>query len=184
MITLFFSYQEENNLSIKNIASIFALTLSISTVHANLIQPSELQVDKGHISNTALSRDFVQKNSVEENIAESDVLDRLSSVAVKTVRNFSQIGIASWYGRQFKTKPATVVDRFELEDLTASHKSLPLDCLIRVTNQDNGKSVIVKVNERKPFSSNRVVDLSYGAAKLLGILEKGSTKVSIERIEH
>lgn len=169
---------------IKNIASICILTLSITTAQANLIQPSELQVDKNHVSNTVLSREFVQKNSKEVELAENDVLDRLTGVAVKTVRNFSQIGIASWYGRQFKTKPTTVVDRFELEDLTASHKTLPLDCLIRVTNQDNGKSVIVKVNERKAFSNNRVVDLSYGAAKLLGILEKGSTKVSIERIEH
>ena len=66
--------------------------------------------------------------------------------------------------------------------MTAAHRSLPLNCYIRVTNRNNGKSVVVKVNARGPFHGNRVVDLSYGAAKKLGITNAGVGNVSIERV--
>jgi rare lipoprotein A len=70
-----------------------------------------------------------------------------------------------------------------MNGLTAAHRSLPLNCYIRVKNKDNGKSVVVKVNDRGPFHGNRVLDLSYGAAKQLGVTSAGTAKVSIERVD-
>ena len=70
-----------------------------------------------------------------------------------------------------------------MNGLTAAHRSLPLNCYIRVTNKDNGKSVVVKVNDRGPFHGNRVLDLSYGAAKQLGMSGSGTSNVSIERVD-
>ena len=67
--------------------------------------------------------------------------------------------------------------------MTAAHKTLPLGCIIRVTNKSNGKSVVVKVNDRGPFVGDRVLDLSYGASKALGFTDKGLAKVHIEVLE-
>ena len=110
------------------------------------------------------------------------VLDRLSSVANDTVRKFKQTGIASWYGHQFNGRKTATGERFDMNAMTAAHRSLPLACFIRVTNKDNGKSVIVKVNDRGPYSGNRILDLSYGAAEKLGIVNKGMGNVTIERV--
>ena len=67
--------------------------------------------------------------------------------------------------------------------LTAAHRSLPMNCYIKVTNKSNGKSVVVRVNDRGPFHGNRVLDLSYGAAKAIGITQSGTGNVTIERVE-
>jgi rare lipoprotein A len=112
----------------------------------------------------------------------TSVLDRLSSVASDTVRKFKQTGIASWYGHQFNGRKTANGERFDMNAMTAAHRSLPLSCFIRVTNKDNGKSVVVKVNDRGPYSGNRILDLSYGAAEQLGIVNKGMGNVTIERI--
>ncbi|WP_162901089.1 septal ring lytic transglycosylase RlpA family protein, partial [Acinetobacter nosocomialis] len=92
-------------------------------------------------------------------------------------------GIASWYGRQFHGRKTANGETFDMNELTAAHRSLPLNCYIRVTNKDNGKSVVVKVNDRGPFHGNRVVDLSYAAAKRIGLANAGTGKVSIERVD-
>lgn len=113
---------------------------------------------------------------------QQDVLERLSALASTTVSKFSQTGIASWYGRQFHGKKTASGDIFDPNALTAAHRSLPMNCYIKVTNKSNGKSVIVKVNDRGPFSSNRVVDLSYAAAKQIGIVNSGTGNVVIERV--
>ncbi|WP_410209305.1 septal ring lytic transglycosylase RlpA family protein [Aquirhabdus sp.] len=124
-------------------------------------------------------------SSSDDNDQRSDnisVLDRLSSVANDTVRKFKQTGIASWYGHQFNGRKTATGERFDMNAMTAAHRSLPLACFIRVTNKDNGKSVIVKVNDRGPYSGNRILDLSYGAAEKLGIVNKGMGNVTIERV--
>ncbi len=118
-----------------------------------------------------------------ENKAEPGIIDRLSAVASEAVRKFSQTGMASWYGRQFHGRKTASGDTFDMYAMTAAHRSLPLNCYIRVTNKDNGKSVVVKVNDRGPFHGNRVLDLSYGAANKLGITNRGTGNVTIERIE-
>lgn len=125
-------------------------------------------------------------NDLSSNTSDQDsnpsVLDRLSTVASDTVRKFKQTGIASWYGHQFNGRKTANGERFDMNAMTAAHRSLPLSCFIRVTNKDNGKSVIVKVNDRGPYVGNRILDLSYGAAQQLGIVGKGMGNVTIERV--
>lgn len=128
----------------------------------------------------ALDSQILRQKAVASNNA--DVLDRLSAVASTTVSKFSQTGVASWYGRQFSGKKTASGDIFDQNGLTAAHRTLPLNCYVKVTNKANGKSVIVKVNDRGPFSSSRVMDLSYGAAKQIGIVNAGSGNVVIERV--
>ncbi|EPF70922.1 septal ring lytic transglycosylase RlpA family protein [Acinetobacter rudis] len=136
---------------------------------------------------TETSGDQIRRQTIAAKIAipadEPSVIDKLNNVASNTVRKFSQTGVASWYGRQFHGRKTASGDTFDMNQLTAAHRSLPLNCYIRVTNKENGKSVVVKVNDRGPFHGNRVVDLSYGAAKRLGITNSGTAKVNIERVD-
>ncbi|UNU73602.1 septal ring lytic transglycosylase RlpA family protein [Moraxella nasovis] len=130
----------------------------------------------------ALNSPLVNKTDVAVNDSEP-VLEKLTAVASNTVKRFKQTGLASWYGRQFHGRKTASGERFDMNALTAAHRSLPLNCYIKVTNKDNGKSVVVKVNDRGPFHGNRVLDLSYGAAKAIGITSKGVGNVSIERVD-
>lgn len=116
------------------------------------------------------------------NSKDAHVLGQLTAVASNTVSKFKQNGIASWYGRQFHGRKTASGETFDMNGLTAAHRTLPMNCYIRVTNKDNGKSVVVKVNDRGPFHGNRVLDLSYGAAKAIGLTQKGTGNVSIERV--
>ena len=138
------------------------------------------------LSITERSGDKVRRETIAAKIElpaeEPSVIEKLNTVASNTVRKFSQTGTASWYGRQFHGRKTASGETFDMNAMTAAHRSLPLNCYIRVTNRNNGKSVVVKVNDRGPFHSNRVVDLSYGAAKQLGITSAGTAKVSIERV--
>lgn len=101
---------------------------------------------------------------------------------MKSVAHFSQTGKASWYGPGFHGKKTSNGERFNMHDLTAAHRTLPLGTRIRVTNMNNGKSVIVRVNDRGPFHGNRVVDLSKGAANKLGFVQSGMTTVKLETL--
>lgn len=125
---------------------------------------------------------FSQAKPAPTNDGDSDVLSRLTAIASNTVSRFTQSGVASSYGRQFHGGKTTNGDTFDQNALTAAHASLPMNCYIKVTNKSNGKSVVVKVNDRKPFSGNRVVALSYAAAKQIGISNAGSGDVLIERV--
>lgn len=128
------------------------------------------------LSSPLLASDTAQVSNNE------DVLERLTAVASNSVSKFKQTGLASWYGRQFHGRKTASGETFDMNGLTAAHRSLPLNCYVKVTNKTNGKSVVVKVNDRGPFHGNRVMDLSYGAAKQLGITNKGVGNVSIERV--
>ncbi len=128
----------------------------------------------------ALSSSLMANNNQLSN--DEDVLERLTAVASNSVSKFKQTGLASWYGRQFHGRKTASGETFDMNGLTAAHRSLPLNCYVKVTNKTNGKSVVVKVNDRGPFSGNRVMDLSYGAAKQLGITNKGVGNVAIERV--
>lgn len=112
-----------------------------------------------------------------------DILSQLTAVASNAINRFKQTGIASWYGRQFHGKPTASGERFDMNAMTAAHRSLPMNCYVRVTNKDNGKSVVVRINDRGPFHGNHVLDLSYGAAQAIGITQRGSGNVSIERVD-
>lgn len=96
--------------------------------------------------------------------------------------NFSQIGMASWYGRKFHGQRTSSGEPYNMYRMTAAHKILPLPTYVRVTNLRNGKKVIVRVNDRGPFVDDRIIDLSYVAALKLGMAQHGVTRVRIEAI--
>ena len=131
-----------------------ALSRDSQTLNANtlaLAAPSMLATQVNTDASTvAKANDNDALNNTQQD-SNTSVLDRLSSVASDTVRKFKQTGIASWYGHQFNGRKTANGDRFDMNGLTAAHRSLPLSCFIRVTNKDNGKSVIVKVNDRGPI---------------------------------
>ncbi len=95
---------------------------------------------------------------------------------------YRERGIASWYGTKFHGHRTSSGESYDMYKMTAAHKTLPLPTYARVTNLRNGKSVIVKINDRGPFHDNRLIDLSYAAANRLGILGKGTGLVEVEAI--
>lgn len=92
-------------------------------------------------------------------------------------RRWLQVGLASWYGKYFQGKPTANGESYDMNGLTCAHRSLPLGSWIRVTNLRNRKSVFVRVNDRGPMPENRIVDLSYGAAKAVGLGGVGRVKL-------
>ena len=95
---------------------------------------------------------------------------------------YRERGIASWYGTKFHGHRTSSGESYDMYKMSAAHKTLPLPTYARVTNLRNGKSVIVKINDRGPFHENRLIDLSYAAASRLGILAKGTGLVEVEAI--
>ena len=95
---------------------------------------------------------------------------------------YKEKGIASWYGKKFHGHRTSSGETYNMYAMTAAHKTLPLPTYVRVTHLENGRSVIVKVNDRGPFHDNRLIDLSYSAAKKLGVTAKGTGAVEIEAI--
>ncbi len=99
---------------------------------------------------------------------------------IKTVRNFKQRGLASWYGKKFHGRKTANGEVYNMYAMTAAHKTLPLGVFVEVFNVANGKNCIVRVNDRGPFVKNRIIDLSYKAAKILGVDGPGTAKVMIK----
>lgn len=99
-----------------------------------------------------------------------------------TERPYRKRGIASWYGRKFHGRKTSNGETYDMFAMTAAHTTLPIPSYVRVTRVSNGKSVIVRVNDRGPFLHERVIDLSYAAAHRLGMVGPGSTEVIVERI--
>ncbi len=95
---------------------------------------------------------------------------------------FRQTGIASWYGRKFHGNMTSMGESYDMYAMTAAHPTLPLPSYVRVTNPANAKSVVVRVNDRGPFHSERIIDLSYAAAHRLDIARRGSGQVVVERV--
>ncbi|WP_347556558.1 septal ring lytic transglycosylase RlpA family protein [Robbsia sp. KACC 23696] len=93
--------------------------------------------------------------------------------------NFHQTGNASWYGTRFHGRKTASGERYDMHEFTAAHRSLPLMSYVRVINTQNHRSVIVKINDRGPFSRHRVLDLSSAAAAALGMQNRGTGKVEI-----
>lgn len=102
---------------------------------------------------------------------------------LSSAKGFKQTGKASWYGQKFHGLRTSSGEKYDMYAMTAAHRNLPLPSYVRVTNLANDKSVIVKVNDRGPFHSERVMDLSYAAAARLDILKTGTGKVRIEALD-
>lgn len=138
----------------------------------------ENDVDVTHLQD-AVPRDELIRTA--GNKSPYTVLGKTYHVNFNT-RGFAETGYASWYGKKFhgnKTSNGEVYDMFAM---TAAHKTLAIPSYVRVTNLENGRSVVVRVNDRGPFHDGRVIDLSYAAAKKLGYHNKGTAKVHIEVI--
>lgn len=93
--------------------------------------------------------------------------------------NYEEVGMASWYGDAFNGRPTSTGERFNMHELTAAHKTLPLPGLVEVTNLENGRRVVVRVNDRGPFVDGRIIDLSRGAAQELGMISQGVGRVRV-----
>ncbi|WP_215395702.1 septal ring lytic transglycosylase RlpA family protein [Rheinheimera oceanensis] len=94
-----------------------------------------------------------------------------------------EIGIASWYGNKFHGHLTSNGETYNMFAMTAAHKTLPLPSYVKVTNLDNNLSAIVRVNDRGPFHSDRVIDLSYSAAHKIGMLQRGTARVQLELLQ-
>lgn len=96
--------------------------------------------------------------------------------------NYDEVGMASWYGPQFHNKPTANGETFDMNKVTAAHKTLPLPSYVRVTNLANSRSLIVRINDRGPYADDRIIDLSRRTAQLLGFHEQGLQKVRVQLV--
>jgi rare lipoprotein A len=94
-----------------------------------------------------------------------------------------QVGTASWYGEYFVGRPTASGEDFDMYDMTAAHPTLPLGSYVRVTNLRNGRAVVVKVNDRGPVVPGRIIDLSYGAARVLQFEQRGLQRVRLDLVK-
>ncbi|MEO5936293.1 MAG: septal ring lytic transglycosylase RlpA family protein, partial [Terriglobales bacterium] len=95
----------------------------------------------------------------------------------------AQVGVASWYGKAFHGRTTASGEEYDMFQLTAAHRKLPLGTWVKVTNLRNGKWAVLKVNDRGPYVGDRILDVSYGAAQVLNFRGRGVEKVSIEVVE-
>ncbi|RMH51974.1 MAG: septal ring lytic transglycosylase RlpA family protein [Zetaproteobacteria bacterium] len=102
---------------------------------------------------------------------------------LQSAAGYDETGIASWYGRDFHGRRTANGEIYDMHAMTAAHKTLPLPTMVRVTNLENGRSVVVRVNDRGPFVKNRLIDLSYAAARALGFDRKGTARVRVQALE-
>jgi rare lipoprotein A len=99
------------------------------------------------------------------------------------VPSFLQVGMASWYGDRFKRRPTASGEPFDPKDITAAHRTLPLQTIARVTNINTGRWILVRINDRGPYAAGRVIDLSRSAATQLGMKQDGVAQVRVEVFE-
>lgn len=102
---------------------------------------------------------------------------------LRETRGYVERGVASWYGPDFHGLKTSTGEPYDMYGLTGAHKTLPLPCYVEVVNLTNGRSVVIRVNDRGPFKANRIIDLSYTAALRLGMLKEGTALVEVRVLE-
>lgn len=107
------------------------------------------------------------------------VIDRVTYFPIPTSKGYVEEGIASWYGPDFHGRPTSNGEPYDMFQMTAAHKTLPMNTVLLVQNIDNKREVVVRINDRGPFVRGRVIDLSYKAAKQLDMVGKGTARVRI-----
>ena len=137
-----------------------------------------LDADRDYEEKKASKYGKKSKFKEEEKIVEPEESDDSNYQKEK----FFQTGMASWYGREFHGKKTASGEKFNMNDLTAAHKTLAFGTILEVKNLDNGKTVKVKINDRGPYKGERIIDLSYDAAKEIGMVSKGEVLVGINII--
>jgi len=104
-------------------------------------------------------------------------------VPMRSNAGYAEQGVASWYGRKFHGNKTANGERYDMYAMTAAHKTLPIPSYVQVRNLENGRSAVVRVNDRGPFHGNRIIDLSYAAASKIGMLGKGTALVEVTAID-
>ncbi|GAB1261661.1 septal ring lytic transglycosylase RlpA family protein [Aurantivibrio plasticivorans] len=160
--------------------SLFALTGCISLGKQDIKDSGPPKpVDVAHVPD-AVPR--VEPRTSAGNKSPYTVLGKTYSVLPES-HGFTQRGYASWYGRKFHGRRTSNGEVYNMYGMTAAHKNLPIPTFVTVRNIENGKEVIVRVNDRGPFHGDRIIDLTYAAAKKLGFVDKGTAMVEIAAID-
>ena len=107
------------------------------------------------------------------------VIDNRRYSPLPSAVGYEEFGIASWYGADFHGRPTSNGETYNMYDISAAHKLLPMHTMLLVTNLDNGKETVVRVNDRGPFVQGRIIDLSYGAAQKISLVASGTARVKI-----
>jgi len=136
------------------------------------------------IGNQAQQRDLVAKKTTpsERGNPPSYVVFGKRYHVLSSSKGFRQRGVASWYGTKFHGRPTSSGEVYNMHAMTAAHKTLPIPVYVHVKNLDNGRSIVVRVNDRGPFITGRIIDLSYAAAKKLGVDGPGTANVEISAL--
>lgn len=158
-----------------------AMTLTACVGPAPVIRDSgpEAPMDVSHIPD-AVPR--VEPRTAAGNKSPYTVLGRTYRV-MTSADNYREQGLASWYGRKFHGARTSNGEIYNMYGMTAAHKTLPIPTFVQVKNLENGKEVIVRVNDRGPFHEGRIIDLTYAAAKKLGFVDKGTARVEVTAID-
>ena len=157
----------------------------VNKIDARYVKPSESM--QAGIPKSNLERQFEKQylntysNSASEHFRIGDSYEvSEASYFPQKYEEFEEVGVASWYGGDFHGKYTANGEVYNSADMTAAHPTLPLQSMVRVTNLRNGRTVIVRVNDRGPFSKERIIDVSEKAADELGFKGQGTTKVYIQ----
>ncbi|MDM7322839.1 MAG: septal ring lytic transglycosylase RlpA family protein [Gammaproteobacteria bacterium] len=136
-------------------------------------------------SSTSVVRDAVPRPEPYSKYGNPDSYEVLGQryEVMKDNRGYRETGIASWYGPGFHGKRASAGELYDMYAMTAAHKTLRIPCYVEVTNLQNGKRAVVRVNDRGPFHDNRIIDLSYAAAQKLGLIESGTALVEVRHLD-
>ena len=140
--------------------------------------PPKYQVNTAHIPN-AIPQKHQQSTKKKPN---SYVINGQRYHILDSSLGYDEIGYASWYGTKFHGKLTATGEKYNMLEMTAANKELPIPCYAEVTNLSNNKKVVVKINDRGPFVSGRIIDLSYVAAAKLDMLGNGTAKVRVKTI--
>jgi rare lipoprotein A len=109
--------------------------------------------------------------------------ERIEPPSPEPVSSSQLVGVASYYADDFNGKKTASGEVYDMNELTAAHRTFPFGTKVKVTNVDTGKSVVVRINDRGPFKDDRVIDLSLGAAKQLGLIAMGTARVILQVLE-
>lgn len=160
----------------------FALLNGCAT-HVKRDGPPPFNVDVSKIPNAVPKVEPLSKYGNYEKTHGNYIVYGKKYHVMPSSKHYEERGIASWYGTLFHDHLTSSGERYDMLAMTAAHKSLPLPTYVSVTNLKNGRQIIVKVNDRGPFKPHRIIDLSYAAAKKLGMLAHGTAYVDVKAID-
>ncbi len=148
----------------------------------NIIQDSAPEYVPFNVMQVPDAVPIYEKRTRAGNPPKYEVLGKQYKILSES-KGYQEKGIASWYGVKFHGKKTSNGEVYDMFAMTAAHKTLPIPSYVRVTNMENLRSIVVRINDRGPFHDNRIIDLSYTAAKQLGIQQKGTGFVEVIAIE-